>query len=163
MAGKLRLDGVEIRLLRALVRQESSGDPWAYNPEPRYAYLWDVKHGRPFRRLNGPEAAMSVPPEDFPAPAPYVDRDAEGWGQRASWGLCQVMGAVAREHGFRGDYLSQLCDVATGLDYGAKHLARLLHGAKGDVGLALARYNGGGMPGPAAQAYAVKVLALRDV
>jgi hypothetical protein len=149
---------LEIGLVRGVVHVESSGDPHAWNPEPRYAYLWDVRHWRPFRRLNGHEAASCMPPADFPTLA--GDRDQEWWGQRASWGLMQVMGAVAREHGFRGPYLTALCQVETGLHYGCLHLARLLRGAKGDVGLALARYNGGGTPNDAAWAYSGKVLAL---
>ena len=151
-----------IGLVRAVVHVESSGDPWAMNAEGAYRYLWDVTRNAPFRRLNGHEAAMSTPPEDFPSLLP-ADRDTEWAGQRASWGLMQVMGAVAREHGFTGPFLTELCDVATGLEYGGRHLARLLRGAKGDVALALARYNGGGLPNERAWAYARKVQALVDL
>lgn len=42
-------------------------------------------------------------------------------GQRTSWGPMQVMGAVAREHGFKGDFW-ELCGEA-GIYYGCKHLA----------------------------------------
>jgi hypothetical protein len=40
-----------------------------------------------------------------------------------SWGLMQVMGQVAREHGFSGKYLSALCDPAAGLELGCTVLA----------------------------------------
>lgn len=42
--------------------------------------------------------------------------------QKTSWGLMQVMGAVARGYGFQGD-LRQLLRPAVGLEYGCRHLA----------------------------------------
>ena len=93
-------------LVIAVVEVESAGNSWAWNPEPRYRYLWDVKRGRPFRPLTEAERASEIPPDDFSCIA--GDRDQEWWGQQASWGLMQVMGAVAREHGFRGPYLTEL-------------------------------------------------------
>lgn len=45
-------------------------------------------------------------------------------GQKTSWGLMQVMGAVAREYGFT-DQFPALWDPATGIKYGVKHLKRL--------------------------------------
>jgi len=41
--------------------------------------------------------------------------------QRTSWGLMQIMGAVARERGFRG-WLTELCDPQANLEWGCKHL-----------------------------------------
>jgi len=41
--------------------------------------------------------------------------------QRTSWGLMQIMGAVARERGFRG-WLTELCDPAVNLEWGCRHL-----------------------------------------
>lgn len=132
---------VEPKLVEAMVAVESGFNPWAWNPEPRYRYLWDVKKSEPFRPLTATEIQAEVPPADFPFLA--GDRDNEFWGQSASWGLMQVMGAVAREHGFPGKYLTQLCDPETGLDFGCLHLVRCLKWAKGDVPAALAAYNGG--------------------
>lgn len=37
---------IEPALLFALVEQESDWDPWAWNPEPQYVYLWDVAAAR---------------------------------------------------------------------------------------------------------------------
>lgn len=42
--------------------------------------------------------------------------------QKTSWGLMQVMGAVARGYGFTGD-LRQLLSPMVGLEYGCRHLA----------------------------------------
>jgi len=141
-------------LLAALVEQESSGDQDAWNPEPRYRYFWNVRTGAPFRRVSDLELAAKFPPKDFPALA--GDPDNEWWGQQASWGLTQIMGAVAREHGFKGKYLPRLCsDPALNLDLGAAHLAGNIKWAAGlYVGLeserqavstraGLAAYNGG--------------------
>lgn len=40
-----------------------------------------------------------------------------------SWGLMQVMGQVAREHGFAGKFLSELCDPGVGVEVGCSVLA----------------------------------------
>jgi len=87
--------GLPVNLVRAIVQTESAGDPWAYRHEPGY------------RWLVGNPTAMS---------------QTERIGQMSSWGLMQVMGAVAREAGFVGPF-PQLCDPAIGLDYGCRHLA----------------------------------------
>lgn len=128
-------------VVQALVMVESSQHPWAWNPEPAYRYLWDVKRNRPFRKLTPAENASEAPPKDFPTLA--GDRDQEWWGQRASWGLMQVMGGVARERGFTGPYLTELCDPAVNLQIGCAHLAALVKWAHGDIEQALAAYNGG--------------------
>lgn len=141
-------------LLAALVEQESAGDQNAWNPEPRYRYFWNVRTGKPFRRVSDLELAAKFPPADFPALA--GDPDQEWWGQQSSWGLTQIMGAVAREHGYTGKYLPALCsDVAINLAIGAAHLADQIKWAgSAYVGLesgrqaaatraGLAAYNGG--------------------
>lgn len=135
------LHGLDPRVVAALVTVESSGNPFAWNPEPRYRYLWDVRQRRPFRPLTASENADEVPPADFPFIA--GDRDQEWWAQQASWGLMQVMGAVARELGFRGPYLTELVQPRTNLGLGCRHLANLLAWAEGDLVQALAAYNGG--------------------
>jgi len=101
-------------LLRAIIQAESAGDPWAMRFEPDYRWLWDVRQGAPFKgdpaRLPGPQ---------------FVSGETELIAQKTSWGLMQVMGAVAREHGYRGRYLSVLCDPEIGLEYGCRHLRHL--------------------------------------
>jgi len=128
-------------LVEAMVVQESSGDPWAWNPEPRYRWLWNLETDRPFRALKPVEIHDETPPPDFPRLA--GDRDQEWWGQQASWGLLQLMGALARELGFRGPYLSQLCEPSLNLDLGCRHVARLVTWADGNLDQALAAYNAG--------------------
>lgn len=143
-------------LVEAVCRQESSGHRHAWNPEPHYRYLWNVRTRRPFRPLTAAERASEVPPGDFPCLA--GDRDQEWWGQQASWGLMQVMGAVAREYGFQEPYLPQLCEVRYGLEYGCTVLKARLRWASGDVAKALAAYNAGQGGWTNGRDYAVKVL-----
>ena len=144
-------------LALAVVEQESTIDTWAWNPEPKYRYLWDVLLLKPFRTLTPAEEASEIPPADFFA-YKGVPRDAEWWGQQASWGLMQVMGAVAREHGFIGRFLSELCDPPVGLEYGCRHLGAYLSRFKAPFP-ALEAFNGGpGAVGKNAK-YAREVLA----
>jgi soluble lytic murein transglycosylase-like protein len=70
-----------------------------------------------------------------------------------SWVL-QVMGQVAREHGFQRPFLSALYDPSAGLTMGCIVLAAKLAAAGGNVPRALALWNGGGNP-----EYAGQVLA----
>lgn len=133
--------GVDPDVVEAMVIVESKGRAWAWNPEPTYRWLWDVRLNRPFRSLTTAEASSKWPPPDFPTSG--GDRDQEWWGQQASWGLLQVMGAVARERGFRGHYLPELCDPAVNLALGVTHYASLLRWAQGDPWKAVGAYNGG--------------------
>jgi len=66
----------------------------------------------------------------------------------------QVMGQVAREHGFAGRFLSALCDPLAGLEIGRMVLASKIHAADADVARALQLWNGGGNPN-----YSAEVLA----
>jgi hypothetical protein len=133
--------GLDPDLLVALVLTESGGDQWAYNPEQRYIYFWDVKLWKPFRKISATESASEYPPGDFPTL--IGDRDQEWWAQQASWGILQVMGAVAREHGYRGPWLTKLNDLETGLLYGCLVMKKLLQWSGGVTDQALAAYNGG--------------------
>ena len=107
-------NGVPWMLLKAVCIQESSLNPWAVRYEPHYRYLYG-------KNLSPTETV----------------------GQMTSFGVCQVMGAVAREHGFKGKYLTELCDPEIGLEYGARHLSKFyrLHGA---WDRAISAYNQGG-------------------
>ena len=129
-----------LSLVQAVVAIESSGRPYAYKPEPPYRWLWDVRKGEPFRAITPAERASEYPPEDFRGPA-GVTADAEWWGQQASWGLMQVMGATARWLGYTEPDLPALCDPAIGLKYGCLYLARQTkrHGLAAGV----AAYNAG--------------------
>ncbi len=72
------------------------------------------------------------------------------------------MGAVAREHGFTGLFLTELCDPRIGSFLGAKHLAKLLKTHKRDEATALAAYNAGDPSSPVGQAYAKSILVARE-
>ena len=155
--------GIDPNLLYGLVMVESGGDTYAWNPEPKYRYFWNVRRSEPFRPVTRNEVTSKIPPIDFPFLA--GDRDQEWWAQQASWGLMQVMGAVAREHGFTGRYLTQLLEPGVGLEHGCRVLSSLLKWSGGNVEQALASYNGGrgGNSAPPYRnaAYAAKVLAAR--
>jgi len=153
-------------LVEGLVQVESGGDQTAWNPEGQYRYFWNVATGKPFRKVTEKEISNEYPPDDFPCLK--GDPDQEWWGQQASWGLMQVMGAVARERGYKAPYLGGLLnDVDAALDVGCKHLGLLLKLVRGDVARALAVYNGG-MRGNEKrplrnQKYADRVMAARIV
>jgi len=73
---------------------ESSLNEWAYRYEPGYKWI----------------VGETLTP-------------SERIGQMISWGLMQVMGGVAREHGMVGPF-PQLCDPVIGLRYGMLHLRK---------------------------------------
>jgi len=157
VAGRYRIDP---DLIEALVMKESGGHPYAFNPEPRYRWLWDVKLRKPFRQLMSSEVESTTPPSDFWSLA--GDRDQEWTAQRASWGLGQVMGAVARELGFMGPYLPEICRPEINLQLVTEHLSNFLRRANGDYTQALAAYNAGwgGKDSPVGLAYASSVLTI---
>lgn len=157
-AGTNRIDP---DLVEAIVIVESGGNPWAINYEPRYRYLVDVRNWQPFRKLTELEQTSEIPPADFRSVA--GDPDQEWVSQQTSWGLMQLMGALGRELGFRGAYLTELCRLDLNLRLGCLHLSNLLRWAEGDVAQAVAAYNAGrgGWSSPAGQAYARKVLTAR--
>jgi hypothetical protein len=136
--------GLSANLILAVIAQESGGDPYAWNPEPRWRFYWDVRNNKPFRSLSQAEIDSKTPPADFSSLA--GDRDQEWWAQEASWGLMQPMGAVARECGYRGPYLTRLVEPELNIHIGSTHLSRKIKQAGGDVRHALQLYNGGGNP-----------------
>lgn len=149
--------GLDANLVEAVCLTESAGNPYAIKPEPSYRYLMNVRTWQPFRALSAAERTAASAPADFPTLA--GSRDQEWQAQRTSWGLMQVMGAVAREHGFREPYLAQLVDIVANLQIGCRHLAGHLRWAKGDIDTALRAYNGGrgGVDSPATAPYPIKV------
>lgn len=98
----------------AVCQVESGYNEWAFRYEPGFKYL------------VGDVATMSP---------------TEKTQQMASWGLMQVMGAVAREAGLKG-FCSQLCAPFVGLTYGMLHL-RKFYARHQDWPDALASYNAG--------------------
>jgi soluble lytic murein transglycosylase-like protein len=125
--------GCDPALICAICEQESSWNPWAI----RWEQLFYEKYIRPMvldRRL----------------------RDiTEAKARAFSWGLMQVMGQVAREHGYAG-HMTALCDPETGIRVGTAVWRSKLEAAGGNVEQALELWNGGANPN-----YAAEVLARR--
>ena len=156
--------GIEPLIIAAVIQHESSFNPYAWNPEPHYRYFWNVKTNAPFRAISKAESDSPFPPKDFPTVA--GDPDQEWWAQQASWGLMQVMGALARELGWMGRFLPEITNPEIALDLGCKQLNRLQTWAKGDVEQMLAAYNGGKVGNVVRpfknQMYATTVLSIKD-
>lgn len=130
---------LELALVLAICDVESGFDRWAVRFEPRWRWFLSPKTW---------------------AKAVRVTERTETICQQMSWGLMQVMGAVARERGFRGD-LPSLCDPAAGLEYGCRHLKWNID-RWGNIYDALSAYNAG-RPGTAVGGeYARKVLSKRS-
>lgn len=94
--------GVSYELVLSMVDVESAGNPYAVRYEPAYKYL--------------------LRPHIY-AKALGISQDTEEQLQKMSWGLGQVMGGVAREHGFNLE-LVRLCDPRMGLEYMLRHLKK---------------------------------------
>lgn len=140
--------GLDPATFCALVETESSWDAAATRFEPGYRYLI-AANGEPIRWPSG--SGLKPPQLSW----------SEFIAQKTSWGLCQVMGAVAREAGFDGTFGQLLIEPRLGVVIGAQLLAR--HAARYPIDEALGAYNAG--PGnrssAAGQAYAGKVMARR--
>ena len=142
IVGKAIAAGLPPEIVRAMVMQESGGNPWAYRYEAGFyrRYL----EGKPLNYVpNG------------------CSEETERIGRATSFGLLQTMGETARCNGFR-DWLPKLCDPETGLTIGCIYLARLRDRlfAKGGWRAVVRAFNGG--PGNAfdtANTYPDKILA----
>lgn len=120
-------------LLSAVIAQESSGNQWAVRFE--WGFYNKYVKGKTRDNLIGHvprEACCSIQTEKF-------DR-------AHSWGLCQVMGQVAREQGFTEDYLTQLLIPEVNVMLGAKFLRKKIDLAHGNIHGGLLLWNGGGNP-----------------
>lgn len=112
----IRSQGLDPDLVAAFVMQESSGNPNATRYEPRF-----------YAR--------------YIAPMKLKDQD-EATGRATSWGLMQLMGQVAREHGFTGEFKS-LLEPSLGLKWGCGKLSECLKRYPRDLDSAIAAYNAG--------------------
>jgi len=126
-------------IIAAMVHQESAGDHKAYRYEPGWRY-WYLTGGV----LRAP-AGISLPTERMQ--------------QATSWGLMQVMGAVAREMGCELKWLADIRDdPALALDLGCSYLARLRKRFGGGVERWLGAYNSGSPKEPGSDTW-VKYVA----
>jgi soluble lytic murein transglycosylase-like protein len=108
-------------LVGAIVEQESAWNPWALRYEPEF-----------YEKYVAPQIARGA-----------IADVTESRARAFSWGLMQVMGQVAREHGFASEPLASLCDPAVGLEIGCRVFAAKL-AAEGNVTRALLLWNGAG-------------------
>ena len=117
-------EGISANVFCALVETESGWNPWAARYEPGFKkrYIDPIKSVERFGSIS------------------YA---TEREHRSTSWGLCQVMGQVARELGCTVHSLVQLCEPQTGLTYGAKRLKKAMDRKGGNVREALLNYNGG--------------------
>ena len=111
-------------LVCAIVEQESAWDRWALRYEPAF-----------YTRYVAPRLARGA-----------IANEGEARARAFSWGLMQVMGQVAREHGFAGASLAALCDPGACLAVGCRVLAAKIAAAEGNVARALQLWNGGANP-----------------
>lgn len=133
--------GISVPLLASVIHQESGGNPFAVRYEP--AFLKKYLESKTRKTIGG-----YVPTK--------CSWQTEVQMRATSFGLMQIMGQVARERGFSGEFLPELCDPATNLKWGSEFLQMLLH--KHDTTeKALLRWNGGGDPD-----YAKKIFAHMD-
>ena len=119
-----QLHNLPVQLVLAIIMTESTGNTWALRTEPDYRYLVDITTGLPFRPLEKEERTSERAPKDFPYDYKVSSRNTEWMGQQASWGCMQVMGATAREYGFK-DAFPRLCDPAQGIFYACAYLSNL--------------------------------------
>jgi len=121
--------GIDTVLICAVIEQESSWDPFAIRFEPAF----EARYIKP--------AIPSMP-------------TTLEMTKAMSFGLMQIMGETALEFGWKGKFLTELCDPDIGVDFGCAKLRHCLD-IKGDNETeALLAYNGGGNP-----LYASQVLA----
>ena len=120
--------GLPSALVAAVIQEESRFDPWATRVEPGYinskrvrraAAIWTRSHA------GNPNVLTE-----------HNDRSR-------SFGLMQVMGEVAREQGYTGQYLAQLYLPHESIDQGARLLRRLLSRYRNDTLAAISAYNQG--------------------
>lgn len=107
-------------IICGIVEHESSWNQWAIRYEPKFL----SKYVAPLFTNNKISAT-------------------EAYTRSMSWGLMQVMGQTARELGFDGQFLPELCDPSVGIEWGCRKLVAALKKNKGDLPSGLLGYNGG--------------------
>lgn len=98
-------NGLPIALVSAIVQVESAGSPWAVRYEPAFYDRYIAN------RTIHPIAPCSL--------------QTERTLRACSFGPMQIMGQTARELGFEGAFLTELCAPEAGIEYGCKNLAAM--------------------------------------
>ena len=96
--------GLPREVLYGVILKESRFNPLACRFEPHYRWLFYPDQVKPMDCSLATEKTF----------------------QMTSWGLMQVMGAVFREYGFKGWLTAIPGDVEAQLDYGCKHLKKMI-------------------------------------
>lgn len=109
------------KLIAAIILQESNVNECATRYESHYRWLY-----RP----------------EFFAKKNNTTEETETIHQKTSWGLMQIMGAVARELGFDSDMV-KLCDPAINIRFGVMHLAKLKKRYGSNYNDLISSYNAG--------------------
>ncbi len=107
---------IDPALACAVVSHESSWNPWAVRYEPAFY----TRYIDAMKNLTPTEKSLRA----------------------SSFGLFQLMGQTAREFGFDGEYLTELCDPINAI-WGCRKLKRCIQLHPGDQEAALLTYNGG--------------------
>jgi len=118
---------IDPNLVLAIIHVESNENSYAVRYEPKF-YEW----------LKG-----RITTENW---ASIPTKQTELRLRATSFGLMQVLGQVARENGFEGLYLTELCDPEVGIRYGMRVLAKQLrrYASKADPeAYAVSAYNRG--------------------
>ena len=121
---------VPVALVMAIIAQESKGNPFAIRYEPSY-FFWLTNRltKAAFKDLPGTKLGI-------------CSKDTEMKLRACSFGLMQVLGQTARENGFDGIYITELCDVETSIRIGLNYLSKLCNKYEHETH-AVAAYNAG--------------------
>ncbi|NIM21864.1 MAG: transglycosylase SLT domain-containing protein [Candidatus Latescibacteria bacterium] len=134
--------GLPFGLIASIIFKESRGSYTARRYEPNFYLNYIV--GKPKKFLSGHW------PKD-------LSEDTERMERAVSWGCMQVMGQVAREFGFDGDF-SELLKPKPAIEFGMRKLVQCWK-KETSTRAAIACYNGDPRK-PAPQRYAADVLRI---
>lgn len=126
-----RENGLDFKLVSAVIWQESRGNPWATRYEPdfyrRYLQGKQLKSLAGYVHLTDGRSEITELKE-----------------RSTSFGLMQIMGQTARESGFKVNELTVLLDPMVNIEMGTKILAYKIRKKDGDIHKGLLAWNGGG-------------------
>jgi len=98
-----------VETVLGIIKQESNGATWANRFEPTFKSWLMTRLGADIKKFGN-----------------SISRDTELHNRATSFGLMQIMGQTARERGFSGEFLTELCKPEIGLRYGIKHIVELI-------------------------------------
>lgn len=102
---------LDYKLVAAIILQESRGDKYAFRYEPGF-----------YNRYLGEKPRNEIPGFVPKFPPNFA---TEKRARAFSWGVMQIMGETAREHGFVENNITRLIEDDINVEYGCKYLAYL--------------------------------------